>query len=767
MKDVLSGGGSKWRLAAVVLTVYATTISYLHFSADSSDETVASEKKPDKAANRPFKQIRRAVKNRKDIEFDLIGKLQRGGSDILIIQVLRNLGVVGGEPAVEAIKPFLKQKSYGVSSAAIAALGKIGTENAVSVLLEIVDGKRSHLTSNAIQALGSTGSQVGKDRLLELALSPGLHRASAIQALGLMGGDGVVAALEKAIEEQNGNLSPSIAAAAHTLGTEDGKELLWKLAHSGVRQSVNAAIAEMPLDEPRFREFIMAQVYSSDPAHVQTALRRMIELGEEGTEILSDVALSGSRQNKLNAIYALGEIGTPRSIEVLGEIFSNGGATMDAAATALARSESPETLVSLVANAPRSRRLVGLRNLVGATGDEVDVLFMELAESRSSQERLLALQHFGYTENPMAQELALRMAKRGGTQRDQAMWILSQSPGTSEVETALFDAARQPGNRGWSAISALASSHGGDPRLTELLTDKLHGGDTNDAIQASRHLVESGAPSSKEILMEALQGDSKAGVRAAAHVILQVDESPEVRESLLEVARETKSKDLKAQIVGSLLEVGAEEGLSLAREALEGDDDDLAASVLNGFYSVLDTNEDAQELLASTIANSKSDRVRASAIDTLTYSADPSGFTETYAEMMADPSASVRASAARALVVADTDESVGHLTQQYQSASLERKLEMIGPLSNSERPNAQQEIIRAIQSGDKELALAAIQHASMSGPSRDAVIDTLFSENNELAMAAAQTLNWQIEDLEDSARERIRELVPAPIVNGP
>ena len=130
-----------------------------------------------------------------------------------------------GEPAVQALIPFLKNSDPVIRWNTATALGHTGSEIAVDALVQALRDENGTVRGHAALALGEIGSRKAVEPLVEVFWDKQLGlAASAASALGKIGDESVVPELERSIDAMDNFPYFQVGLALSELGSQRAEE---------------------------------------------------------------------------------------------------------------------------------------------------------------------------------------------------------------------------------------------------------------------------------------------------------------------------------------------------------------------------------------------------------------------------------------------------------------------------------------------------------------------------------------------------------------
>ena len=754
----------RWRLAAFGLALYGVCVSYWHWRGESHPDAEARvAHSSDARAHRAIaSRLRGALRDRGAVEEDLLYELERAQTPRRFEAIASQLGWIGGDLSVRALVPHISDSRFGTS--AVEALGQIGTDGAIDALVDTVERGQPWVARRAIVALASSGSQRASDLVMEWALEMGNpFQGDAIEVLGdAVGPDALVVFRQVAATADASVISQVIQAAA-ALGTAEGDDFVLGLSHSHNREVRVAALAAMASSKTLSAEELLARTGDLDPDTAAAAIRSYAQAaGPEGLGRLAELSRSGVSEVRSAAIEGLVEIGSEAAHKELEKLLHGGNfPALEAAASALTGAGDAAS-IALVARAARARpgieRTLLLRHLQGARGPEVEQMFLEAAAGGTRAERVAALNHFYAVNNTQAAfDLATSMVGRGGSETQEALWLLGRLPGERATGT-LLELAQQNSQIGWQALSMLAENRASDPAVTQLLIERMQSGRQHEAREAAAALARSGSESGRGLILQALNAEDADAAAAAVASAMHLGLDDEVRSGLVAVVERDLPAAVKIEAMNQLFQAGTAEGDQLVREALLGDSTELA----NAAIEALSSRQDAESvsLLVETAQEGASEELRASAVRALgSYGSDPSAHFDLLMSLAGDSDEQVRGAALESLASSDAPEAVEFVTQHVRGRDGGDE-QLVDLLVYSEQPAAERELVRIIGGADKEAAQHAIERLPRGSDLLDeAVLAALYSDVEGVARAAAYHLRSIGVRTSDRDRTRIAALI--------
>jgi len=245
------------------------------------------------------------------------------------VAVIRALGQLGDERAVDPLIAALGESDSGVRMAAAQALGQLGGKRAVETLLVALRDSDSDVRMAAVQALGQLGDERAVGPLIAILRDSDLGVCvAAAQVLGQLGDKRAVEPLIVALENPTvfsvllrevGPKKIEVIKAVRqvaALGLKESKELV-DSAPSMVLEAVSWKEAEYAKSKLEAAGAVV-EVRGKDPMAV---IRALGQLGDERAVDPLFVALRDSDSGvRVAAAQALGQLGDKRAVEPLSAI---------------------------------------------------------------------------------------------------------------------------------------------------------------------------------------------------------------------------------------------------------------------------------------------------------------------------------------------------------------------------------------------------------------------------------------------------------------
>ncbi|HID42803.1 MAG TPA: HEAT repeat domain-containing protein [Archaeoglobaceae archaeon] len=353
-------------------------------------------------------------------------------------RALEVLGEIGGEDAIEfLIDIVLNEDSEVLKSAAAGTIAwadekslrtflekiegikiKKATWILVDHLIEILKNEDSSLRMNAAIALGRLGDKRAAKHLIRVLSdpSPKVRRAAAI-SLGMLGDNEAVEPLIERLEDENADVIIASLEALSDLKVSsqytDRISKCLKNPNSRIRElavSVLEKCGEKALEplletlKDEVREVRVSAMnslimnLSSIPTEKSESVRKRVSEKLTNSPGIAEVVIdllkkTASKSVKRNAIWILGQLKDPKSVDTLVDILQNGNfEEKRLAATTLARiPESAKKLIELNHEDEEVRRLVCW--ILGEIKSEDTRIFLErMLEDESDSVRMMAFQ---------------------------------------------------------------------------------------------------------------------------------------------------------------------------------------------------------------------------------------------------------------------------------------------------------------------------------------------------------------------------------------
>lgn len=273
---------------------------------------------------------------------------EKGREQNLRWAAARALGAIGHKQAVPALLNVLEDDDSNVRKAAVDALGQIGDQRALSPLMRRLEDISPEVREATIQALTRFGPAVV--HLLIMAYEAGWRRESVVRILGAVGDQKATGLLLQALTD----ISPAVRRrAAWALGeigaAQDVDALYMRAVMDGEREVRHSAcLALAKLRDPRAAGPLAQFV---DEGSFEDRIQAIAALGELGSHdatatlvrVLEDTSITNLAAREA-AAAALGKIGDRRAIKPLQQALDDPmGTVREAARLALDRLQNPES----------------------------------------------------------------------------------------------------------------------------------------------------------------------------------------------------------------------------------------------------------------------------------------------------------------------------------------------------------------------------------------------------------------------------------------
>jgi HEAT repeat protein len=201
-------------------------------------------------------------------------------------------------------------------------LGEIKAVEAVQPLFTLLEHPNAEVRQHAVFALGMIKDKAATDPLI-LALKDGdsVVRGYAATALGEIGDPKAREALVEALKKEDASLV-NMATSLYALGSDEVVEILIsKLRDPNPNNRLYAIYALGKIRDPKK---IRPLIEALDSAEIGwLSAKALIDIGEPAVEPLLEALFSADRNIRLQATYALGEIGDHRAGRGLLKMFQD------------------------------------------------------------------------------------------------------------------------------------------------------------------------------------------------------------------------------------------------------------------------------------------------------------------------------------------------------------------------------------------------------------------------------------------------------------
>jgi HEAT repeat protein len=624
----------RWKLVCGVLAI-ATAYSWLR----DGDARVrpATATSPRAAAYRPLRVSAAALGVSVD---DLISRLHSSRSPRELRMLAEQLGAVGDDAAIDAVRALVADVRPEVPELIIAAIGTIGSDHAVDVLLELAGHPRGGVRQAAIVALGRTGNDRAETFLVARARR---DDTAAIEALAMLGSERAIEVLYRIAAAGNDHVAEVATAKLGELEAPSARRALVRLIDAPSLPTATRAIDAIREVDAALAARLAVVIRGGEGQLVRSALLALAHGGDRGLPILREAALDGaSRAIQHTAITALGMTQSPDAVDTLAQLTeSTDDELASEAARALASIELPEARDALI-SAALSERAGAIEALAAIEDDSVEPALVEIARSEGpgaapALARLLSRGH--------AEALAVVSARARSSDDDvrASAYKLLADVGTEDATARLLALARaEHGDLKAWVLELVAAARPSDPAVTQLLREGLLGDDANTRQVAAIALGRVGTDEARDALVAALAGSDLGAKQAALRALSDYRLTPEAAAAI--EAAVTSDPRLLPEALQRLLQAGAPLALRLAERALAGPPH-LATHTL-GLLGQYEVAGSVELILRSTRAAEP--RVRSAALLALVSSRNER-IVDAVAQATRDPIDSVRSAAASAL----------------------------------------------------------------------------------------------------------------------
>ncbi len=422
---------------------------------------------------------------------EYLGMLMEGASYNVTASVIHALSMIGSVESEALLLELVEVSDVRIRSLALSSLTRVDDIEVQAQLMEIAATGDPQSAAAAMQVLGQSGVRSALPLLAELARTgPPNLRGTAVQALAGAGGDGAVEILRELLDTGNATISHEVASALATIGSDEAVEALLSAATDSRYDRTAVVYALQNLQDPRCEEALLAVARTGRLNERQIALQQLVTVGnDEALAIAVDMATMGSRGERQNAIYLLGEASGEVARDALYEIALEArGQPRIAALQALMQSHPDDPTVNELLT----------QSLLSGSSEETHAAAYALAQSGTPEARRALLSALG-DDNP---QIATAAAS-----------VLGQFGNHDEVREALVSAARTgEASQRQAALSQLIDS--GAPEAVTVAAEILRGGDDEVTYNAVWSLVQQSSDEAHRVLVDAA-GSQHTNVREA------------------------------------------------------------------------------------------------------------------------------------------------------------------------------------------------------------------------------------------------------------
>jgi HEAT repeat protein len=266
---------------------------------------------------------------------DILILALKDSSDKVRMSAAEALGKIGSDKAVDSLILALKDSDDYVRMNAVEALGKIGSDKAVDSLILALKDSDDYVRMNAAEVLGDIGSDKAVDSLIPVALkdSDDYVRMNAVEALGKIGSDKAVDSLILALKDSDDYVRMNAAEVLGDIGSDKAVDpliLALKYSNFGLHMNAAEALGKIGSDKA-VDSLILALKYSGEIAAAA--------LGDTGSDkavdpLILTLKYSSNSYARYQAAKALGKIGSDKAVDplILALKYSNDYVRMGAAA---------------------------------------------------------------------------------------------------------------------------------------------------------------------------------------------------------------------------------------------------------------------------------------------------------------------------------------------------------------------------------------------------------------------------------------------------
>ncbi len=670
-------------------------------------------------------------------ERQLLRDLEASGSVQRMTLICERLGIFGTDISIEPLARLSTERPQ-IAGAAIMAIGGIGSDKATDKLIGMATGSGHNQQYYVVKALAKAKNPRAELQIIEWAQSSNRsRRLAAIEALGTVGGDDAFALLQALAESNDSNVVRSVLSAAGTMGTSDAVVLLQEVAQRGNRSLRVAAIRQMPssLNEAQ-QEWLMNILAQPDPDSAAAAADALGRAHvSDALPLLLDAARAGSPTLRSGAVKALAMIGGEEAEKVIIELFESAGQRTAYELGRALLTIGDEGRTTFLATMKRGHRVrPQLMYLLGElSGDDVDAIRMDIARNGQPAEKEAVFSQLAGRDDDEVIDLMLDMAKNGPQQhRAGTLNILAESS-SPRARRAIMEIARGSGHSALDALRILGNGANHSAEGTGVLIDALYSKNQMKMQAASWALASDGSEDGRAALVAAMQSDDVRLARLATDAVGQLGGTPEVTETLQDLAKNAKDPQVKAAALQQLVSSGSEGAGLYVVEAINNGDagaDYLISSV------IMSGGVDTEEVVA---AASKSDKpaTRAALAGALAMSGGDEASMKLLDTLSRDDDDSVKSSAIYAMSSIGSTESLDRLVELASGGDKSTRQIALSAIGNSGDPRATALLADAINSDDNQTIQNAIYSSQSAGPAVDTALLAL-AENDEAEMYLRQ-----------------------------
>jgi PAS domain S-box-containing protein len=337
----------------------------------------------------------------------------RGADADLRMQSALTLGEQKDPQAIPALLAALEDENVNVRYHVIEALGKLQAPDALEPLLKIAETRDFFLSFAALAALRQIADESIAGRLLPL-LRVDFLRDAAVETLGAIGNEEIVAALTGLLNEDNPPAT-AIAAALDTLSARyenasgiverarqsidaGGKSnLLAALDNAGDADLISVVRLAGWFDDERIREKLAALLENENVR--DEAARALWRQGETAVERLIEKLAADDSEVRRTVVGALGELKNARAVPALIEVLETDSELASAAAQALGQigdARAFEPLIDLLETGDVAARQAAVGALKSLAHPETVSRLRDLLADEDPRVRESAIRVVGY-----------------------------------------------------------------------------------------------------------------------------------------------------------------------------------------------------------------------------------------------------------------------------------------------------------------------------------------------------------------------------------
>jgi HEAT repeat protein len=248
------------------------------------------------------------------------------------------LGYIGDRRAVEPLIEALKDENWQVRISSVGALAKLGDSRAVEPLITALKDESGWVRPAAATALGYIGDHRAKEPLIAALKDESQRvRSSAATALSKLGDHRAIKPLIVLLKDGNLQIRSSSATALGRLGDPRAVEpLIDALKDENWQVRISSVNALGKLRDPRAVEPLITLLKDPTWNARMEVVEALVDIGYSPLEALILLLKDENQQVRRNAVYTLGKIADPRTVEpLIGALKDESSLVRKAAAEAL------------------------------------------------------------------------------------------------------------------------------------------------------------------------------------------------------------------------------------------------------------------------------------------------------------------------------------------------------------------------------------------------------------------------------------------------